>query len=46
MPYTNPATVTHVEYPIIGGKDTKNVKNHNTSHPPGVSRQRFAAGLR
>jgi len=37
-PYTKPATVTVVEYPIIGGNPQMKVSAHKTIHPPGTSR--------
>ena len=43
-PYTNPAVVTHVEYPIRGGNDTKNVAAHKMSQPPGRLFQLSAKG--
>jgi hypothetical protein len=46
IPNTKPAMVTQVEYPIIGGNETKKVMNHNISQPAGRARHFFAAGAR
>lgn len=46
MPNTNPPVVTQVLYPIMGGKETKNVASQRMSQPPGALRQRLATGAR
>ena len=43
-PYTKPAIVKRLEYPINGGNDTKNIRNQSISQPPGISLHLFATG--
>lgn len=43
-PYTKPAIVTVLEYPIKGGNADTKVKAHNIIHPPLISLHFFAAG--
>lgn len=43
-PYTKPATVTHVEYPITGGKPVATVASQMGIQPPGVARHEAATG--
>ncbi len=45
-PYTNPAIVTVVLYPMIGGKAQINVRSQRTIHPPVTSLQSAANGAR
>ncbi|KAI6875864.1 hypothetical protein KC323_g73 [Hortaea werneckii] len=46
IPNTNPPIVTHVEYPIIGGNETKKVMSQRISQPADISRHRSAAGAK
>lgn len=43
-PYTKPAIVRRLEYPISGGNDTMMIANHSISQPAGISRHFFAYG--